>query len=145
MHVIDAYMVTAGCPDRCTATEAAENVAVFALDAVAAIKDFRAPDGSQLFVRVGIHSGPAVAGVVGTKRPQYTLFGDTVIAAARMESTSMKMKVQCSESTYRLLLDAPNYDFDLKPRQRDDMTGDEPLDTWWIEGLKMNSNAIESS
>lgn len=50
------------------------------------------------------------------KRPQYTVFGDAVNAAARMETTSERMKIQCSEMSYRLLRDAPNYQFSLLER-----------------------------
>jgi class 3 adenylate cyclase len=142
---IDAYMVTAGCPDRCTPAEGAEKVALFAVDAVALVDDFQAPDGTKLFIRVGINSGPAVAGVVGTKRPHFTVFGDTVNAASRMESTSMKMKIQCSESTYRLLLEAPKHTFDLKHRGEIDVKGKGTMRTWWIEGSCPGRSSPEGS
>jgi len=106
----DAYMCVSGL-DRCTNIEGAERIALFALDVLELVKRFRTDDGKQLLVRVGIHSGPAIAGFVGTVRPWYTLFGETVDIAARMESSSEEMKIQCSAATYCLLLRASNYNF----------------------------------
>lgn len=73
----DAYMVLGGCPDGCTGPEGAERVARFALDVVELVSGFVATDGSTILVRAGLHTGPLVAGVIGTRKPQYTVFGDT--------------------------------------------------------------------
>jgi class 3 adenylate cyclase len=130
----DAYMCVGGCPDKCSAFEGAERVALFALDLMEFVKKFRTEDGSQISLRAGIHSGAVVAGVIEKKRPQYTIFGDAVNVASSMESSAEAMKIQCSHVTSHLLKSAPNYRFSLVEKSVVELTDHGQFNTYVIEG-----------
>ena len=93
----DAYMVAAGVPEPIeNGAEALTDLALDMLDACQRL-------GDGLEIRAGLHSGPAVAGVIGTRKFSYNLWGDTVNTAARMESHGVPGKIQITDDTRRRL------------------------------------------
>ena len=97
----DAYMVAAGIPAH--RVDHAEAIADMALDMLKALKQFNAETGQDFTIRIGVNTGPVIAGVIGTKKFIYDLWGDTVNIASRMESQGIPGYVQVTESTYKLL------------------------------------------
>jgi adenylate cyclase len=93
----DSYMVVGGVPLPCA--NHAERVARMGLAMGEAIHDFNRVHGTQLAIRVGIHSGPVVAGIIGRRKFSYDLWGDTVNLASRMESHGQPGEIQVSEAT----------------------------------------------
>jgi class 3 adenylate cyclase len=99
----DAYMVVGGLPTP--RPDHAEAVADMALDMRAALAGHTRDTGSLLSVRIGINSGPVVAGVIGTKKFIYDLWGDTVNIASRMEALGASGSIQVTAATYARLRD----------------------------------------
>lgn len=99
----DAYMAVAGVP--IPRADHAEAIAEAALQMMNEMKRINAQSDAPMSLRIGINSGPVVAGVIGTKKFIYDLWGDTVNTASRMESHGNPNEVQVTESTYRLLRD----------------------------------------
>ena len=95
----DAYMVVGGLPEP--RRDHAEAVVAMALDMQTEIEHFTWPTGEPVELRVGINTGPVVAGVIGTSKFIYDLWGDTVNVASRMESHGLTRAIQLTQSTYR--------------------------------------------
>lgn len=97
----DAYMAVGGLPEPCA--NHAQAVVMFALDMQHVIDKFNWETGHSLSIRIGINSGPVVAGVIGIKKFIYDLWGDTVNTASRMESHGTPGTIQITESTFQLI------------------------------------------
>ncbi|MDK1080203.1 MAG: adenylate/guanylate cyclase domain-containing protein [Anaerolineae bacterium] len=126
----DNYMVASGVPTP--RPDHAQALAHFALDMLACLKDIPARNKKQIEFRVGINSGPLVAGVIGKRKFQYDLWGDTVNVASRMESHGEVGKVHISKASFELLKD----DFDCLPRGSIPIHGKGSMETWYLISQK---------
>ena len=133
----DAYMVVAGIPSPIA--DHATAIAHMALDMITSLETYSTKHDKNMTIRVGIHTGSVVAGVIGTKKFIYDLWGDTVNTASRMESSGVPGKIQVTEATYQLLKDQ----FEFEPRGPIEVKGKGIMNTYLL--IKQRQDPVRVS
>jgi len=128
----DAYMVAAGVPTR--RDDHAEAIVAFAFELQKTLLEFNHETGRNLQFRIGINSGPVVAGVIGKLRFLYDLWGDSVNTASRMESHGIPNEIQVTEETRNLLIGK----YTFEDRGVIDVKGKGQMRTYLLRGQEEN-------
>ena len=131
----DSYMVVSGVPQP--RSDHVEALADLALDMAETAKGLRDSRGNVLPLRIGLASGPVVAGVVGSRRFFYDVWGDAVNVASRMESTDSVGRIQVPEDVYQRLKN----DFVLQERGAVAVKGKGVMRTWYLVGRKPDTGS----
>ncbi|CAI2354856.1 unnamed protein product [Caenorhabditis sp. 36 PRJEB53466] len=127
--VSDSYLSVSGIPDF--TLEHAENMCHVALGMMWEARTVVDPvNKSPFLLRIGLHSGTIIAGVVGTMMPRYCLFGETVTLASQMESQGVAGKIQCSKWTYEKAIETGRFEF--APRGRITVKGRGEVETYFL-------------
>lgn len=122
----DAYMIVGGLPIPQPNHAAA--MAAMALDMQKIMQNFALENGESLQIRIGIHTGPVVAGVIGVRKFSYDLWGDTVNTASRMESSGTPGRIHVSHQVYELLKEC----FQFEERGIISVKGKGEMKTYWL-------------
>jgi class 3 adenylate cyclase/CheY-like chemotaxis protein len=130
----DSYLAVSGLPER--RMDHAETTADMALEMLTAINAFNADRGSELRMRIGLNSGPVVAGIIGKQKFSYDLWGATVNLASRMQSSGVPNCIQVSDTTSELLQGK----FRLTPRGSITCKGIGEVSTFLLEGRIASTN-----
>ena len=126
----DCYMAVCGAPVACD--RHTEILACMGLEMIEALAVFNRQHATQVNVRIGLHTGPVVAGVIGRSKFIYDLWGDTVNLASRMESTGVPGRIQVTEAVQEIL--APHYE--LEARGEIEAKGKGLVKTWLLGARK---------
>lgn len=126
----DAYMVVGGVPTA--KADHATAIAEMALDMLDAVARVNQEDGLDLMIRIGIASGPVVAGVIGSRKFAYDLWGDTVNTASRMESHGIPGTIQVTEPVYRRLREG----YEFQQRGEIEIKGKGSMTTYFLKGRR---------
>jgi class 3 adenylate cyclase len=124
----DCYMAVCGLPNRCP--DHADRMARMALRMVEATREYGKEQGVSLQLRIGLNSGPVVAGVIGTSKFIYDLWGDTVNLASRMESTGVPGEIQVTRSVYERLKES----YEFESRGVVQVKGKGEIEAWLLHG-----------
>ncbi|RHX88620.1 adenylate/guanylate cyclase domain-containing protein [Leptospira stimsonii] len=126
----DCYMMAGGIPNP--TTDHAEKIALAGIEMISGLKDLQKSWKYEFNIRIGIHTGDVVAGVIGKNKFVYDLWGDSVNTASRMESHGQPGKINCSEATYEALKDL----FEFEDRGIIEIKGKGPMRTFFLLGKK---------
>lgn len=126
----DSYMVVSGVPEP--RPDHLQALACLALEMVDVVAELTDPDGRPVPLRIGLASGPVVAGVVGARKFFYDVWGDAVNVAARMETTDVVGRIQVPQNVYERLKDA----FVLEERGAVEVKGKGVMHTWYLTGSR---------
>ncbi|XP_028328706.1 adenylate cyclase type 1-like isoform X2 [Gouania willdenowi] len=116
-------------------------IADYAIEMFDVLDEINYQSYNEFVLRVGINVGPVVAGVIGARRPQYDIWGNTVNVASRMDSTGVPGKIQVTEDVYRLL----NTNYDLVSRGNVSVKGKGEMLTYFLEGKVQGVGTVTTS
>ncbi len=126
----DAYMVAGGIP--VPQNDHAQAIAQMAIEMQTVITHFKTTTGKSFQLRIGINTGPVIAGILGIKKFSYDLWGDAVNIASRMEFHGEPGRIQVSETTYEMLKD----EYVFSPRGMVHVKGKGMMQTYWLLGKR---------